>query len=234
MAKKMILVDPSQVIGKSPPIPDVLSDSLTSLDREMKRVLESTNISIHEKAKAFESVLQRYLNRVDQYQNREERGVYNPRDKQSNEKSLLSSEKPFNDKIIKLEKRVVESVPKTLQTKARLLIDHLKDASDLSWNERGEISFNGETIQGSNISDLVNETLRIRKQRNTLTGWKEFVSAMKNSNVPNEFIGDKTKWETSVSEDQSPKLSSSPPITPSSRRRKKRSRKSYNWLSYQE
>ena len=234
MAKKMILVDPSQVIGKSPPIPDVLSDSLTSLDREMKRVLESTNISIHEKAKAFESVLQRYLNRVDQYQNREERGVYNPRDKQSNEKSLLSSEKPFNDKIIKLEKRVVESVPKTLQTKARLLIDHLKDASDLSWNERGEISFNGETIQGSNISDLVNETLRIRKQQNTLTGWKEFVSAMKNSNVPNEFIGDKTKWETSVSEDQSPKLSSSPPITPSSRRRKKRSRKSYNWLSYQE
>ena len=64
--KKMILVDPAHMLLKTSPVPDTLSESVLSLDDEIKRVLDSTHLSEHDKASAYEQTLYRYLNKARQ------------------------------------------------------------------------------------------------------------------------------------------------------------------------
>jgi hypothetical protein len=47
----------------------------------------------------------------------------------------------------------------------------LKSSPDISWNEKGELKYKGETVQGSNVVDLVNGVLRKRKYFNP-QGWE--------------------------------------------------------------
>ena len=63
----------------------------------------------------------------------------------------------MENKTVNLEKCVVEGLPETLRSKGRLLIDHLKDATDLRWNERGELILSGEKVHGCSVFDLDNE-----------------------------------------------------------------------------
>jgi hypothetical protein len=58
---------------------------------------------------------------------------------------------------------ILESVPKTMKAKAQLLLKKIKSSPDISWNEKGELKYKGETVRGSNVVDLVNDVLRKRK-----------------------------------------------------------------------
>ena len=60
-----------------------------------------------------------------------------------------------------IEADVMDTVPKTMQTKARRLIDHLK--RDITWTAHGELIHEGVPVAGSNVVDLVNDLLRMRK-----------------------------------------------------------------------
>ena len=63
-----------------------------------------------------------------------------------------------------LEKQIVDSVPKTMQSRAKLLIRTMKQHPDvLGWNERGQLVYEGSAVPHSNIVDLVNDVLRKRK-----------------------------------------------------------------------
>ena len=107
----------------------------------------------------------------------------------------------MENKTVNLEKCVVEGLPETLRSKGRLLIDHLKDATDLRWNERGELILSGEKVHGSNVSDLVNEIVRPQKLSTEPKCWRTFATVLKESNVPIDLIGNKARWESSLSYD---------------------------------
>ena len=85
---------------------------------------------------------------------------------------------------------IMDSVPTTMKNKARLLQDH----SNLSWDEDGTVKLYGKPIPGSNIIDLVNAVLR---QRNGIdpTGWQPFAEGLRAMNVPQDFVGNKKRWE---------------------------------------
>ena len=55
----------------------------------------------------------------------------------------------------------MDTVPKTMQAKARRLMEHLK--RDIVWTARGELIHEGVPVVGSNVVDLVNDLLRKRK-----------------------------------------------------------------------
>ena len=58
----------------------------------------------------------------------------------------------------------IDSVPKTMQNRAKLLIQKLKDHSDvISWNDNGQSVLEGSIVPNSNIVDLVNDVMRKRK-----------------------------------------------------------------------
>jgi hypothetical protein len=62
-----------------------------------------------------------------------------------------------------IDEEILESVPKTMKAKAQLLLNKMKSNPDISWNEKGELKYKRETVQGSNVVDLVNDVLRKRK-----------------------------------------------------------------------
>ena len=62
------------------------------------------------------------------------------------------------------DKHIIDSVPKTMQNCAKLLIQKLKDHSDIiSWNDNGLSVLEGPIVPNSNIVDLVNDVMRERK-----------------------------------------------------------------------
>ena len=62
-----------------------------------------------------------------------------------------------------IDNEILESVPKTMKAKEQLLLKKMKSSPDISWNEKGKLKYKGETVQGSNVVDLVNDVLRKRK-----------------------------------------------------------------------
>ena len=230
--KKMVLMDPTHLLLKTSPVPDTLSDSVLSLDDEIKRVLESTSLSDHDKALNYEQVLDKYLRRVNHVNSRQTQRLT-----QMNTTTRLPQEESLkpHEKTIKLEKRLVDSLPKTLQRKGEVLLDHIKDTTEMSWNNRGELIVNGATIAGTNVTDLIHELLRSRKLGNAPKGWSTFASTLRESNIPVDLIGNKARWESP----DEPELKMFSPMTPStpvkmSGKKGKRNKKAQNldWSPY--
>ena len=87
-----------------------------------------------------------------------------------------------------LESDIVESAPKTMKQRVRLLLEKLKADPTTPWKERGEFVYNGVPIRGSNMVDLVNDVLRKRKASSPV-GWESFARHLRHMNTPMEFIG---------------------------------------------
>ena len=203
--KKMILVDPAHMLLKTSPVPDPLSDSVLSLDDEIKRILDDPNLSEHEKGLQYQQTVQKYLTRVGQANTRQwSRNTPTTTSRTPLEQTPSTEASPTPDKTSALEKVIVGTLPKTLQNKGQMLLDYLKDATDLRWNDRGELISGGDTIKGSNVSDLIHETIRTRKLGDEPIGWKTYSNVLKQSNVPSDLILNKPRWESAGTPTTSP------------------------------
>lgn len=192
MAKKMVLVPHDFVTKMSHQRQEPSGD----LDSEMKRLMDSSQLDDRNKWAQYQQVLQRYLRLKDQ-----ERQPF----KIELEESRAEAHPSLTDEII-------ESVPKNIKRKAKLLLQRLEDSDDITWDRRGEVTIKGQTITGSNITDLVGDVVRARKTTNPL-GWQTFTSLLKAMNVPREFIGNPRR----IAYMTHPVLSQ-PKATPSGRR----------------
>ena len=198
--KKMILVDPAHMLLKTSPVPDILSETVLSLDDEIRQVLESQTLNEHDKASVYQQTLQKYLTKVNQSNTRalQSQPYSNNTSRQISDLNVpKENNTPMEEKTVKFEKRVVDSLPKTLQKKGGVLLDHIKDTTDLTWNDRGELIVKGQTIGGSNVSDLIHEILRARKLGYEPKGWSIFADSLRDSNVPIDLIGNKLRWDAS-------------------------------------
>ena len=88
-----------------------------------------------------------------------------------------------------IEADVVDTVPKTMQGKARRLMEHLK--RDIAWTARGELIHEGVPVAGSNVVHLVNDMLR--KRKTDPTGWQPFARQLRALNLPMELVGNVTR-----------------------------------------
>ena len=69
-----------------------------------------------------------------------------------------------SEQLSATDKLIIDSVPKTIQNRAKLLIKKLKDHSDaISCNDNGQLVLEGSIIPNSNIVNLVNDVMRKRK-----------------------------------------------------------------------
>ena len=76
----------------------------------------------------------------------------------------LTLESDTSEQLSATDKQTIASVPKAMQDHSKLLIQKLKDHSDIiSWNDNGQLGLDGSTIPNSNIVDLVNDVMRKRK-----------------------------------------------------------------------
>ena len=205
--KKMVLVDPTQLYVKTTPVPDSMADSVLSLDGEIKQILDSSNASVHDKVLAYQQTLQKYIKRIDQFSHRQSHS-------EPQQRRLEAEPTQPDDTLFKIEKRIVDSLPSSLQRKGSLLMSYLKEGANIGWNDRGELKIKGQVIPGTNVSDLVHETLRTRKLDTAPKGWKLYADVLKESNIPKDLIGNQARWEST----DAAEFISESPATPRSKK----------------
>ena len=107
------------------------------------------------------------------------------------------------------DKQIIDSVLKTMQNRAKLLIQKLKDHSDvISWNDYGQLVLEGSIVPNSNIVDLVNDVMRKRKGFNPEHS-NTFAKALAKINVPEDYLRnpdriDSIRWYRRLQDSQAP------------------------------
>ena len=176
-AKKMILIEPrvlesmqqQQQQQETRQDYDTTSRDLKETDQSMQAILESDG-HVQDKANAYQQALWGFLNRFDQYKDRPLGRVQLTRDSIPTKKEQAGEEAEEEVESAKsssplswIEQDVVESVPKSLKTKAERLLQRIKLDPEVKWNNLGELEYRGQLIKNSNLTDLVNDVLRKRK-----------------------------------------------------------------------
>jgi hypothetical protein len=149
--------------------------AMDTLDKKMQTILEREVLSADERLKLYDQSFTRYLNVYDDYKPR----------------PVAVAPEPVKKDLI--DNEILESVPKTMKAKVQLLLKKMKSSPDISLNEKRELKYKGETVQGSNVVDLVNDVLSKRQYFNP-QGWVTFGEALREGNVPQDSIGHEDRW----------------------------------------
>ena len=110
---------------------------------------------------------------------------------------------------------VVEPIPRNLRPRATALLSRLKVKPDvITWDKTGQVKIEGEIIPGSNISDLVSDAMRSRRNFNP-TGSKEFFEALNNLNMPKDVVRNEERWKEVLGETSGTMATPKPSISSS-------------------
>lgn len=145
-------------------------EHLSELDLQIQNILKK-KIEDDEKAKLYVQALQKY--------------VIFPN---VNSVKPLTEEKPEQQTSkdnIKIEKKIIESVPVKYKSIAQNILDFLKQHK-ISWSQRKEVLIDNKIIPGSDIIQLINFLLRNRTQRPA--AFEEFNEHLTINNFPSDFI----------------------------------------------
>ena len=100
----------------------------------------------------------------------------------------MTSKSDTSQQLSATDKQIIDSVPKTMQNRAKLLIQKLKNHSDvISWNDNRQLVLDGPTIPNSNIVDLVTDLMQKRKGFNPEHS-STFAKALAKINVPEDYV----------------------------------------------
>ena len=149
------------------------------------------------------------LQRVDQLKNKVFRPETSPVQMITHTEQTMNSESDTSEQLSATDKQIIDSVPKTMQNRAKLLIKKLKDHSDaISWNNNGQLVLEGSIVPNSNIVDLVNDVMRKRKGFNQEHS-NIFVKALAKINVPEDYLRnpdriDSIRWYRRLQDSQAP------------------------------
>ena len=90
---------------------------------------------------------------------------------------------------------IVRSIPKSMKKRAAALLAHLKEREDvITWDDMGQVLVDGVLIPRSNITDLVSDAMRPRKNFNPI-GVREFYSVLNKINVPKDLVRNERRWD---------------------------------------
>ena len=101
---------------------------MDTLDKKMQTILEREDLSAEKRLKLYEQSFTRYLDVYDEYRPR----------------PVAVAPEPVKQDLI--DNEIVESVAKTMKAKVQLLLKQMKSSPDISWNEKGELKYKGETV----------------------------------------------------------------------------------------
>ena len=209
------LVDPRMLdtLRSPPPPTDTLGKKVQALDDEMMTILDRKDIDDRTKVTLYNQVLQRYNVLSDKHVKEPIRVVTVNESGTGVGAQAAGAEGAVGAPATTsgIEADVVDTVPKTMQGKARRLMERLK--RDIAWTARGELIHEGVPVAGNNVVDLVNDLLR--KRKTDPTGWQPFARQLRAMNLPMELVGNVARRDY-IRQATTPATTS----TPGSRRRK--------------
>lgn len=108
------------------------------------------------------------------------------------EKANNKKEKEKEDMSPTMEENLLKSLPTMSRNNGTILLDHLKKYPKiLSWSDNGEVSFKGDLIPGSNLTDLISSVTTNRKSNTPLLAQTIFLKALAETNIPESWIKNK-------------------------------------------
>lgn len=145
-------------------------EHLSELDLQIQNILKK-KMEEDEKAKLYIQTLQKY--------------VIFPN--VNSVKPLIEQEpeQQISEDNIKIENKILESVPVKYKSIAQNILDFLKK-NKISWSERKEVLIDNKIIPGSDIIQLVNFLLRNRTRRPA--AFEEFNEHLTMNDFPSDFI----------------------------------------------
>lgn len=226
--KRLVLVPEHMAEQRKKPLVPPLTAQVTEIDSDMQELLQRQDIPIDEKAKLYDQNLQRYLNFYDKRMSKPVRvSVAQPATPANEEKEDKPMPEKDDDEI---ESDIVDSVPTTMKSRARQLVKKLKANKDIiGWNDQGQMLYKGRPVPGTNIVDLVNDSLRQRKNFNP-EGWELFSKALGHLNVPEGVVRNEKRlglireYKTKGLPEDLPPQKPHPPLTPVQQKRSKKRR----------
>lgn len=116
---------------------------------------------------------------------------------QQQERGTSSMEKPdfMSDNPMDID-LILSVLPKPSRQRGAALIKHIQNDPDqrLTWNQKGQVIYKGQLIQGSHIADLLKDSQYLYKRLQP-QGKAEFYQALREMNVPQGLIGNRQRWE---------------------------------------
>ncbi len=137
---------------------------------------------------------------------------------------VVEEEKQEDNADQAIENELLDSVSASFKTKARSLLTNLKrnrSKGHLDWTPEGEIVVSGNRVEGSNLVDLIQDSLRSRKGFKDPVGWKTFNEALAMNNTP-ELLITNTKRRDAMRDRKQPEKGAGTTPTTSKRKGKKR------------
>ena len=189
--KRMILVpediyarfEQKQNLETSP-----IMKNMINTDTDMTDILQRTDVDHTEKHKLYYANLERYLN-LRQQKDSQTPTVQIAPSTTNREELPPPNNAQLSDAV------VVEHIPKTMRPRATAILNRLKERPDvITWDKTGEVKLEGESIPQSNISDLISDALRERKNFNP-TGSKEFFRVLSKINMPKDLVRNENRWK---------------------------------------
>ena len=172
-----------------PPNPHAVDAS--HLLKDMGQLLQKTDLSEAEKAQKYGETLFKLQNSLEKTKKKKKK---TPSMLSSTDSPKTTNTDQTQSASVALHDQILQSVPKTMQRKAELLLGMIKNNNNLTWDEQGVVSYKGKRTHGSNIIDLINDAIRQRKGVEP-RGWKTFSKALHESNIPQEVIGNSSRWK---------------------------------------
>ena len=184
--KRLVLVPEHMADQRKKPLVPPLTAQVQEIDSDMQDIMQQQDIPIDAQVKMYDQKLQRYLTYYDKRMNKPLRvNVIKPTVPEEEEKPQGEQ---IEEKPEEIETDILDSVPATMKSRTRQLIKNLKANKDIiGWNEQGQMVFKGTTVPGTNIVDLVNDSLRQRKNFNP-EEWELFSKALDHLNVPEGIV----------------------------------------------
>ena len=161
-----------------------ITSNMMHQDTAMSEILQSTDMSDVEKQKLYNANMESYLSLKRQKDDQIPTvRIAQDAEQKSKEKAPLS------------DVDVIGHLPATLFPKAATLLRRLKARPDvISWDESGQVKVDGKEIPDSNISDLVSDAMRARKNFNPM-GAQEFFRGLSKINVPKDIARNTERWD---------------------------------------
>lgn len=218
--KKMLLVEPG-LIDKINERSESHENPKSRLDAEMQNILKS-NDDDRTKWILYLQTLQRYLHftgedrqsyqlpiitsnmdlsetllKKEQYDKSSDSSNKDPIvDQTWNEEVGHKESDTVQNKSIYSKKQILNLIPKSYIKKGESLLDFLLTSQNkVQWSDDdGTVLVDNQKINGSNIVDLVNDSLRPLRRSDPI-GWEKFAKALKDLKVPLTYIGNPKRSE---------------------------------------
>ena len=152
------------------------SEHINNPEDKLHTLLEDKKIPTDYKMKLYNHELQKVIDNKQKFKEKDEE-----------EEEVYSTHQGNM-----IEKELLESLPRSLKIKGKLLLERLK-ANNITWNAAGELIIDSVKYHGTNIIDLVNDVMRNRKYSAPF-GWQTFADQLIRLNVPQEMIVNKSRW----------------------------------------